>query len=298
MKITKAVITAAGKSQRDLPIQTIIDQDGTEKSVLTILVEEALSAGVEEICVVVHPGDEQRYLLTIAGYKGRVQFMPQTGQAGYGRALVTAKPFVETDPFLHLVGDHLYVSRSRDRCAKRLVDVAEKQHCAVSAVHATRETMLPHFGCVGAQRLAGQRNLFKVERVIEKPTPTVAEQYLIIPGLRAGHYLCFFGMHVLTPAVMDLLEFLLEQDKERSVTLSDALDKLAAQEQYLALEQKDWRYDLGDRYGLLTAQFALALNGKDRDEILTRLLSLLAQRTLGDPERPHPDPDDDGAAHE
>ena len=38
-----------------------------------------------------------------------------------------------------------------------------------------------------------------IDKVIEKPTPTIAEQKLIIPGLRAGHYLCFFGMHVLSP---------------------------------------------------------------------------------------------------
>ncbi|NDF01172.1 MAG: UTP--glucose-1-phosphate uridylyltransferase, partial [Verrucomicrobia bacterium] len=31
-------------------------------------------------------------------------------------------------------------------------------------------------------------------------------------------------------------------------------------------------------YGLLTAQLALALSGKDRDEVLTGLVELLAQR--------------------
>ena len=57
MKITKAVITAAGTGQRTLPLQTLIDRDGTEKSVLSVLVEEALSAGVEDIAIVVAPGD-------------------------------------------------------------------------------------------------------------------------------------------------------------------------------------------------------------------------------------------------
>ena len=61
MKIRKAVITAAGERQRSLPLQTLIDQDGEEKSVLGILIEQALSAQVEEISVVVSPGDEARY---------------------------------------------------------------------------------------------------------------------------------------------------------------------------------------------------------------------------------------------
>ena len=62
----------------------------------------------------------------------------------------------------------------------------------------------------------------------------------------------------------------------------DILDpELAKREQYLALEEQDWRYDVGVRYGLLTAQLALALNGHDRDEVLSKLLELLALRELG-----------------
>ena len=83
--------------------------------------------------------------------------------------------------------------------------MAEAEACAVSAVQATRENLLPYYGTVGGRRVPGQRDLYAVETVVEKPTPTEAEQRLIVPGLRAGHYLCFFGMHVLTPAVMELL---------------------------------------------------------------------------------------------
>ena len=53
--------------------------------------------------------------------------------------------------------------------------------------------------------MAGSQDLYRIDTVIEKPTPTEAEQRLVVPGLRAGHYLCFFGMHVLTPTVMDFL---------------------------------------------------------------------------------------------
>ena len=53
--------------------------------------------------------------------------------------------------------------------------------------------------------MQGSERLYEVETVIEKPTPTEAEQKLVVPGLRAGNYLCFFGMHVLTPSVMEIL---------------------------------------------------------------------------------------------
>jgi UTP--glucose-1-phosphate uridylyltransferase len=128
----------------------------------------------------------------------------------------------------------------------------------------------------------GRSDLYRVDTVIEKPTPTEAEQRLIVSGLRAGHYLCFFGMHVLTPSIFDLLGQQIEAAGEAGgVTLSAALAELAKREQYLALEKQDWRYDVGVKYGLLTAQLALALSGQDRDEVLSKLLELLAVRELG-----------------
>ena len=116
---------------------------------------------------------------------------------------------------------------------------------------------------------------------MEKPTPTDAEQRLLVPGLRAGYYLCFFGMHVLTPTVIDILGHLLSNNTKQRVTLSDALAILAHREQYLALETEDWRYDVGVKYGLMNAQLALALSGKERDHVLSNLLELLAHRELG-----------------
>jgi UTP--glucose-1-phosphate uridylyltransferase len=181
------------------------------------------------------------------------------------------------------VGDHLYVQRDDQSCAQRLIEVAQTASCTVSAVQATRESLLPYYGVIGGQRISGHSDLYRVDTVMEKPTPTVAEQHLLIPGLRAGHYLCFFGMHVLTPTVMEILGQQLaatEPDTHPKVTLSSALAEVAEREQYLALEQQNSRYDLGVRYGLLSAQVALALNGQDRDEVLARLLELLAQRDL------------------
>jgi UTP--glucose-1-phosphate uridylyltransferase len=270
MKIRKAVITAAGPNQRSLPLQTLVDRDGVEKPVLRILVEEALRSGAEEIAIVVCPGDETPYARVAGDHAGRLHFVPQPEPMGYGHAIQCARDFAGRDPFLHLVGDHLYISRTEKSCAEQLVEVAEAQSCAVSAVQATRENLLPHYGAAGGQRVAGSQDLYRIDTVIEKPTPTEAEQRLVVPGLRAGHYLCFFGMHVLTPAVMEFLG--------PGITLSAALAELARHEQYLALERANSRFDIGVRYGLLTAQMALALSGCDREEVLSQLLELLATR--------------------
>ena len=285
MQITKAVITAAGRNQRTLPLQLLIDRDGTEKSVLSILVEEVLSAGVNDIAVVVAPGDQTPYADVLGDHVGRVTFVPQEEPLGYGHAVYCAQDFVNGDPFLHLVGDHLYVSRETRSCARQLVAVAMTEDCAVSAVQATRETLLPYYGTVGGRRVSGRKDLYVVERVMEKPTPTAAELSLIVPGLRAGHYLCFFGMHVLTATVMDILAARVAAaaapPRGPKVTLSEALAEMAAREKYLALEERALRYDVGVKYGLLTAQLALSMNGRDRDQVLAKLVELLATQSLG-----------------
>jgi UTP--glucose-1-phosphate uridylyltransferase len=257
----------------------LIDRDGQAKSVLTILVDEALKAHCEEIGVVIAPGDAEAYQRAAGEHASGLHFIEQSEARGYGHAIWCAKEFTRGESFLHLVADHVFLSNGEEGCASLLVKTAEAQECAVSAVQPTREGQLTQFGAVGGHTVTDSEQLFQVETVMEKPTPTEAEQKLIVPGLRAGHYLCFFGLHVLTPAVMELLSERIHSGEQR-VTLSDALHSLARRERYLALQMRARRFDLGARYGLLSAQLAFALNGRDREEVLARLVELLAAREM------------------
>lgn len=285
MKIRKAVITAAAPSQRDLPLQSLVDRDGVRKSVLSILVEEMIRAGVEEVCVVTVPGDESAYRAAAGEHAERVHFVPQTEPRGYGHAVHCAREFVAGEAFLHQVGDHVFIpAPDAPHAAENLVAVATENACSVSGVQPTRETLLPLFGTIGGERVKGTTDRYTVERVAEKPTPTEAEQSLLVPGLRAGNYLCFVGTHVLTPVAMDLLDaHVRASDGASGIQLSPVLHALADREKYLAVETRGRRYPLDTRYGLLTTQLALALSGVDRDEVLTELLGLLAAREIGAP---------------
>jgi len=278
MKIRKALITAAGRDQRTLPLQTLVDRDGVPKTALGIIIEEALAAGVEEVGVVIQPGDQSAFAIAAGAHTQRLRFIEQTNPRGYGHAVVCGREFTGGEPFLLLVGDHVYVSAESRGCARQLVELAMHEACSVSAVQPTHESKLPYFGAVGGRRLTAATGLYEVTDVLEKPTPTEAEQRVIVPGLRAGHYLCFFGMHVLTPTVMSLLSELLSEGGP--VHLSAALARLARRERYLAHEISGRRHDIGAKYGLLTAQLALGLSGHDRDEILGGLVELLAQRKV------------------
>lgn len=277
MEIKKAIITAAGRNQRTLPLQTLVDRDGASKTALSIIIGEVLKAGVESICIVVHPGDQAAYRTAAGIHQNRLTFVEQASALGYGHAIYCAREFAGHEPFLLLVGDHLYISREENNCAQQLVSVATAEACAVSAVQATHESKLPYYGAISGKLVSGKQRLYEIDDVIEKPTPTEAEQKLIVPGLRAGHYLCFFGMHVLTPMVMNLLaEEVARAGTRGNVHLTTALSRLANSERYLAYEVRGRRFDIGVRYGLLIAQLALALEGDDRDEVLSSLVELLA----------------------
>jgi UTP--glucose-1-phosphate uridylyltransferase len=280
LRIRKAVITAAGPSQRALPLQTLVDRDGQEKTVLNIVLEQALAAKVEEICVVVWPGDEPRYLQAAGSNASALRLVAQPKPLGYAHAIWCAHEFTGGDPFLHMVGDHLYVS-SGGPTTERIVALAESEGCSVSGVQATREHLLPLYGAVAGRPVAGRAGLYRIDTVIEKPSPTEAEQHLVVPGLRAGSYLCFFGVHALTPTAMDLLDASMKDGG--AANFSGILAELARREQYLAAEDAGRRYNLGTRYGLLTSQMALALHGKDRADVLSQLLELLADRELAGP---------------
>jgi UTP--glucose-1-phosphate uridylyltransferase len=275
VKVQKAVITAAGKNQRSLPLQTLVDRDGITKSALAILAEEIASAGIEEIAVIISPGDEAAYASAAGHHARRMRFIEQPEPLGYGHAVHCAAPFTGDDPFLLMVGDHLYLSSTERSCAAQLVESAATNACAVSAVQATHESKLPLYGTIGGHRIPGSDRLYEVETVLEKPTPTAAEQNLVIPGLRAGNYLCFFGLHVLPHSVMEHLGRQLQNGGRADLSL--ALSELARTRRYLAHELQGRRHDIGLHYGLLIAQLALGLAGKDRDEVLTQIVELLAR---------------------
>jgi UTP--glucose-1-phosphate uridylyltransferase len=278
MKVRKALVTAANPRQRSLPLQMLSDQQGESKSALQIILEEAAGAGVEEFCVIVCPGDETAYAGACGALRERVRFVAQHDPRGYGHAVLCGREFTGGEPFLHLVGDHLHVAHGATSCARQLIDLATAEDAPVSAVQPTHESLLTAYGTVGGRLVGGDRPLYQIETVLEKPTPTVAEQQLLVPGLRAGFYLCFFGLHVLPADIFDLLEEQRAAAPDRPLGLSPALHALAAHRRYLAFSIAGRRYDIGAPYGLLFAQLALTFAGRDRDQVLTQLVELLATR--------------------
>lgn len=277
MKIKKALITLASPQQQNLPLQTLLDQNGAKRTALELVIQEAVSAGIDEVGLVICPGDQQRYSAAAGEYRNRIQFLEQKEPSGYAQAILSGESFVGDQAFLHLVGDHLCVSSSASSCAQQIVKIAETYGVSVSGVQATRESHITSFGAVGGRLSNRTSGLYEINKVLEKPTPTVAELELLVPGLRAGFYLCFFGIHALQPSIFKILRETTQLEGPERRSLSTALDKLSKIEKLLALEVEGRRYDIGADYGLLFAQLALSFSGKDRDKIMSGLVEMLAQ---------------------
>ncbi len=279
MRIKKAVITAAGEYHSNLPLQSVVDRSGNRRTALRCTLDEVVEAGIQEIALIVRPGQSGPYLSAAGSHASRLVFFEQDNPRGYGDAILRASDFVGDEAFLHLVSDHLYVSRNGTSCAAQLCEVASQHECAVSAIQPTRENEILFFGTVGGAPVSKHYRLYEVTTVVEKPTPTIAEQELIVAGQRAGHYLCLFGMHVLTPAVMNLLrQHLQRTEADQGVDLTSSLNQLPQSERYLAFEVDGTRHNISYKYGLTLAQLAITLGGDDRDLMLTELVNLLARQ--------------------
>ncbi|MCC6445068.1 MAG: NTP transferase domain-containing protein [Armatimonadetes bacterium] len=308
--LRKAVITAAGKGTRQYPathsvkkeLFPLVDRDGLAKPVLQIIAEEALESGIEEICIVASPRNKEQIESHFKGlsaemresFRGkewalkasdrledmgrRMTFVLQHTQEGYGHAVHCARDFVGDDPFLLMLGDHIYLSGNRLRCARQLISVYERFGGNVSAVQRTPESLIHLFGTLTGPMIAERPPVYRIASLYEKPDPAYASQHLRAEGLQEKEYLCFFGMHILGPAIFDILEDHIARDLREGgeIQLTSAQTDLLGREPYLAMEPEGSRYDMGVPAGYVETQMALALHSPYRERIMSLVSGLAA----------------------
>jgi UTP--glucose-1-phosphate uridylyltransferase len=313
-KVRKAVITAAGRGTRQYPASTavqkemfpLVDRDGLTKPIIQIIGEEAIDSGIEELCIVTQPGEEKQYRdyfrrlddQMVKDFRGkdwaileseklgafgeRLHFAEQHSPEGFGHAVYQAKEFVGDDPFLLLLGDHVYISDVKDRCARQLIRVYEQYLLdAVTGVQPTLERMLHLFGTIRGIPIDASKGIYKAELIVEKPSIELAREKLTTPGLPAGNYLAHFGMHVFSPRIFDSIEHLIRDNvRERGeIQLTAAQEHLRTQtDKYWCVVAQGQRYDTGIPYGLMETQLALGLNGIHRTEICEAIARILAMQ--------------------
>lgn len=311
-KVRKAVITAAGRGTRQYPASTavqkemfpLVDRDGLTKPVIQIIGEECLESGIEEICIITQPGEEPHYReyfrrMTdpesqsfrgkdwaiiesekLGEFGERLHFAEQHTPEGFGHAVYQAKKFVGDDPFLLLLGDHVYISATKERCARQITRVFEQNDLdACTGVQPTLERQLHLFGVIKGRPIDSDRGIYQAELIHEKPKIDYARQHLATPGMPMGNYLAHFGMHVFSPRIFESLEYLFKNNirEKGEFQLTAAQEHLRQEsEKYWAVVCEGQRYDTGIPYGLMETQLALALNGLHRTEICEAIARILA----------------------
>ena len=137
MNITKAVIAAAGRGTRFLPVVKQYPKELIailDKPQIQYLVEELIGAGITDICIVHRHGDpsikryftpdpelenyleknqKETYLDSLRSIWSKVnfKFIPQPRHLPYGNAspVLAAKNFIQNDPFIYLFGDDITI---------------------------------------------------------------------------------------------------------------------------------------------------------------------------------------------
>src|SRR4029079_13514218 len=285
----------------------LVDRDGLTKPVIQIIGEEAIDSGIEQICIITQPGEESLYRDyfrrldddMVKSFRGkdwaileseklhafgeRLHFAEQHTPEGFGHAVYQAKKFVADEPFLLMLGDHVYISNTTQRCARQLIRVYEQYMLdAVTGVQPTLERQLHLFGTIRGKPIEPNRGIYKAELIIEKPSIELAREKLATPGLPAGNYLAHFGIHVFSPRIFDSLEYLIknnQRDTGGQHQLTSAQEHLRQQtDKYWAVVGQGQRYDTGIPYGLMETQLALALNGIHRTEICEAIARIMAMQ--------------------
>lgn len=276
-KVRKAVIPAAGFGTRLFPatkvvkkeLFPIIDRDGRAKPVILAIVEEAISAGIEEVGIVVQksdrelfeeffqapPSDElfnklssdnQKYSQYLQDIGQRITILTQDEQEGYGHAVFCTKEWVNNEPFMLLLGDHIYASNTKTSCAGQVLDIYEKVSQSVVALSVMPAEILHKVGCVTGV-WQEQDSILSVTQIYEKPDIEYARSHLHVEGMAEDSFLGLFGIYILQPKIFDLLEENINQDiRERGeFQLTTCLDTLRQVEGITGYLVKGQYFDIG-----------------------------------------------------
>ena len=294
--IKKAIIPIAGYGTRLFPatkavpkaLFPIIAQDGLAKPIIQLILEEALTAGVEEVCLVAQPHQVEPITDYFTGnvpdairekpelavqadrlneIGERLQFAIQSEPQGFGHAIYCAKDFTAGEPVMILLGDHLYISETDISCAKQLVDVYAKVGKSVTSLDVCDENELSVNGIVQGNSTPENPSIFKLARIAEKPSVDYARQHMRVEGIwnaqETHRYLCHFGIDLLTPLLFDILDYNYRNKilTHGEIQLRDAMAEMVRQEGMYGYRVAGKRYDTGNPQELLKTTYAFGLHG-------------------------------------
>lgn len=285
MKVTKAIIPAAGLGTRFLPATKAMPKEMlpiVDKPTIQFIVEEAVKAGITDIIIVTSQHkraienhfDKQSDLERNLKLKGKYEllekvekstnlanifYVRQKEQNGLGDAISTAKQFIGNEPFAVLLGDDIVISETP--AIEQLIQQYEMYNKSVIGVQTVPKHVTDRYGIVVPEIKDGR--LHKVKQFIEKPRLGTTDSQLAI-----------MGRYILTPDIFELLE---HQSKGAGgeIQLTDAIENLNKKDIVYAYEFEGKRYDVGEKLGFVTTTLEFALKDEEIKEDLIQYIKSL-----------------------
>jgi len=258
-QIRKAIIPVAGFGTRLYPVTRrikkemlpLIDKDGLVKPAILILLEQLISADIEEICLVIGGEDDMRmyqdffmkplseehslklpkemlkYEELIRTVGERIRFIIQKTRLGFGHAVSLCNDFCAGEPVLLLLGDTLYISAKNENCSQQFIEAFETLEKPLIAIHKIPIEQTRHYGILSGIWQDDSHTKMEIKNLTEKPDRPYAEKKLSMPGKNnEPEYYAVFGQYILLPEIFDVLKTIIadEQYQSSEVDMTDALN--------------------------------------------------------------------------
>lgn len=283
MKVRKAIIPAAGLGSRLLPNTKSIPKEMlplVDKPVIQYIVEEAVSAGVEEILIITNRGKDaiEDYFDYAPDLEARLRsdgkikdadavhnvadmadifFLRQKETKGLGHAIWRAKSFVGDEPFGILLGDDIMLSETP--VLKQLVQAAEANNCSAIAMREFPAEEVRKYSSLKLEENLGG-GVYRISDMNEKPTDEE----------RLSNF-AIMGRYVLTPAIFDILGNT-PPGRNNEIQLTDGMKVLCHQEKMCAVDFEGKRYDTGNLKGYLESIIDFALKNEEAGDWLRQFI--------------------------
>jgi UTP--glucose-1-phosphate uridylyltransferase len=269
----KVVIPAAGLGIRFLPATKAQPKEMlpvVDKPAIQYVVEEAVASGMTDIIMITGRGKraiedhfdksyELEHKLRESGNSealAEVQkiasmadifYIRQKEQLGLGHAILCAKKHVGNEPFAVMLGDDIVVNERP--CIGQLVEAFEQVKSSVVGVEQVPKSRIQRYGVIKGKRF--RDDLYKVEDLVEKPTPEEAPSDLAI-----------IGRYVFQPEIFSFLEKI-GPGKGGEYQLTDAMRLLCRKNGLYGLKFKGRRYDIGSKADWVRATIELSMERSD-----------------------------------
>jgi len=263
--IKKCLFPAAGYGTRFLPATKSMPKEMlpvVDTPLIQYGVEEALEAGLNEIAVVTGRGKRSledhfdiSYELeheisntskekSLSGIRRLIDecsfsYTRQIEMKGLGHAILCGRPLIGDEAFAVVLADDLCLNVDGDGVLTQMVKLYEQFRCSIVAIQEVPLEEVSRYGVIAGEAI--RDDIFRVERMVEKPKPEDAPSNLAI-----------IGRYILTPDIFALIEQTVP-GKNGEIQITDALMKQAQQGCVMAYKFKGQRFDCGSAEGYVEA---------------------------------------------